>query len=137
MNHFVIADDSPLARSFIIKLLRNTTISETHFTEASNGQEVLEYVQTNKVDVIFTDLTMPHTGGLELAKRLTSSTSAFPAKNIVVITSSGNQEERQELAALGVQHILTKPVTQEQMNTVVASLFKGKRKRKERTPYGY
>lgn len=39
-------------------------------SEFTNGIEVLDFIQENKIDVIFLDINIPHLDGMLLAKTL-------------------------------------------------------------------
>jgi YesN/AraC family two-component response regulator len=46
--------------------------------EASSGEEALELIGANAVDVVFSDIVMPGINGLELAKRIRESHPSVP-----------------------------------------------------------
>jgi DNA-binding LytR/AlgR family response regulator len=64
--HILIADDERPARSelkYILSQLAGTAV----YTEATNGQEALDIVAEQPVDVIFLDINMPGVNGLAAA----------------------------------------------------------------------
>ena len=64
MFRILLIDDEPMIKIGVRKLLEDTDyiIAGT----ANNGMEALEYLKTNSVDIIMTDLKMPVMNGLEL-----------------------------------------------------------------------
>jgi two-component system LytT family response regulator len=72
MLKVLIADDERIARDIIALLLSSQTGIET-IEEARDGAQVLEKVQQNRPDIIFMDIEMPGTTGLQLAKMLDPS----------------------------------------------------------------
>ncbi|MGM0461215.1 MAG: response regulator [Fibrobacterota bacterium] len=135
MTTCIVSDDSALARAFIIKLLKMSGCENVNFIEAANGKEVLDLCRNVNPDYIFTDLTMPEMDGLTLIEKLKENT--YPVKQIIVITSSGNKEARRNLDLLGITHILTKPVTHEQMKELVNHLSALPNTPQENSEYGY
>lgn len=110
MPKILIADDSALARAFMIRCIQISGISDCEFIESSNGLEVIENLRNVHPDLIITDMNMPKCDGIELVKRVKSN----PKLNtipIVVMTSAGNTAQRTELEELGVSSILSKPFT--------------------------
>ncbi len=105
----VIADDSALARMFLRRCLEISGLNDAEFVEASDGAEALEKLKEVPTDLLVTDLTMPDVDGLELMRRI----SASPRLNgtpVLVVTSAGNESQREELMNLGVVAILSKPI---------------------------
>ena len=105
----VIADDSALARMFLRRCLEISGLNDAEFVEASDGAEALEKLKEVPTDLLVTDLTMPGVDGLELMRRI----SASPRLNgtpVLVVTSAGNEAQREELIELGVVSILSKPI---------------------------
>ncbi|MGM0444468.1 MAG: response regulator [Fibrobacterota bacterium] len=137
MRSIIVADDSCLARSFIIKLIRLAGVENTDIHEAGNGREVLDLARNGTPQVILTDLTMPEMNGIELVREITRDASIDIAPNqIILITSSGSTEERRELRKLGIEQILTKPVDQQQMSRALSAI-PGLSLLKKESGYGY
>ncbi|MFT4810571.1 MAG: two-component system LytT family response regulator [Paraglaciecola sp.] len=72
MLKVLIADDERIARDIIALLLSRQTGIET-IEEARDGAQVLEKVQQSRPDIIFMDIQMPGTTGIQLAKLLDPS----------------------------------------------------------------
>jgi two-component system LytT family response regulator len=72
MLKVLIADDERIARDIIALLLSSQTGIET-IEEARDGTQVLEKVQQSRPDIIFLDIQMPGTTGIQLAKMLDPS----------------------------------------------------------------
>lgn len=122
MKKIIVADDSALARSFIIKCIEISGLEDVTFIEASDGQEVLNRIDNEKPDLILTDLNMPNINGLELVKKIKEKpdNASIP---IVVITSAGNTKEREEFTQLGVNGIASKPITPPKIAEILESIF--------------
>ena len=66
---YLVVDDSKLARLTIIKSLKEH-VDESKIIQASNGADALELVKTNKINVVFLDLTMPIMDGYEALPKI-------------------------------------------------------------------
>ncbi len=105
----VIADDSALARMFLRRCLEITGLNDAEFVEAADGAEALDKLKEVPTDLLVTDLTMPDVDGLELIRRISASPRLIGTP-ILVVTSAGNESQREELLNLGVVAILSKPI---------------------------
>lgn len=122
MKRVVIADDSALARMFLRRCLEITGLSDAEFVEAANGEEALERMREAATDLLVTDLTMPGVDGLELMRRIAAS-PRLSGTPVLVVTSAGNEMQRQELKKLGVSAILSKPISPPVVADALMSIF--------------
>ena len=72
----LVVDDEPLARKGMQEYVRDTDILED-VGECSNAMEANEFLQANPVDLIFLDIQMPGTTGLEFLGGLKSPPMAI------------------------------------------------------------
>lgn len=85
---------------------------------ASNGRDLIEYLNENELDlpeICILDLHMPILNGIETAKILKER---FPSIRIVGLTSSSDEKERLELLDAGAEQIYSK----EQMSELLVQL---------------
>jgi two-component system chemotaxis response regulator CheY len=104
----LVIDDSPVMRGMIRRVIGVSGLDAGQIFEASDGQEALELLEREWVDVILTDINMPRMDGEEFVRRLSQSglTKSIP---IVVISTDGTEVRREHLQALGVRGYLVKP----------------------------
>ena len=69
MLRAMIVDDEPLARSELRFLLEDSGRVDT-IVEAASAREAVERLMESNVDVIFLDIAMPKTSGMQLAEAL-------------------------------------------------------------------
>ena len=122
MKSVVVADDSALARMFLKRCLQIAGLGDAIFHDAGNGIEALERMRQTRADLLVTDLTMPGMDGVELVRRIVASPrlSGIP---IIVVTSAGNEAQREELKRLGVARILSKPITPPVVMEALVGIF--------------
>ena len=65
----VIADDEVLVRKGISMSIPWQELGVDQVFEAGDGQQALEIIESNPIDILLTDIRMPKMDGLELLKR--------------------------------------------------------------------
>ena len=101
----LICDDSNLARKQLIRSLPEQWA--VTIQTAKNGQEAIDILRSQNIDVLFLDLTMPVLGGvdvLEIMKNEQIDCSVF------VISADIQPEMQNKVFALGAKAFLRKPV---------------------------
>lgn len=94
----------------IVRVALNSIVnwSKTEFNivgTVSNGKEALEFIESNQVSLVVTDLKMPEMDGIELVKRLYES--KYEGK-IIILTSYGEFEYARQAIRYGVSDYLLK-----------------------------
>ena len=82
----LVADDEPLARERLTRLIEALPGYDPLPETASNGQEVLDLVQREHPDIVLLDIRMPGLDGLQTAAKLCEMTDA-PA--VIFCTAHG------------------------------------------------
>ncbi len=89
---------------------------------ATSGGEAFEHFMLHSFDLIITDMRMPNGDGLELLKNLRKIDQVLPV--ICFITECSDQQV-QEVEALGVEAMLSKPFElQDLLNAINKGLKK-------------
>ncbi|HEX9014073.1 MAG TPA: response regulator transcription factor [Anaerolineaceae bacterium] len=71
----LLADDFPMVRAGVRSLLMGVEDIEV-IGEASDGEEALQFIQSNPVDVLVLDIRMPHMDGLDVIRELKKTGTA-------------------------------------------------------------
>lgn len=118
----LVVDDSPVMRSFIRRVLGLSGVEIESLFEAGDGQEALELLDREWVDLIFTDINMPRMNGEEFVRRLADSglTATLP---VVVISTDGTNIRKEHLWGLGARAYLQKPFSPEQLRGEVEKIM--------------
>lgn len=116
----LVVEDSPTMRQLIVFALRR--LQSLKVTEADDGVDALKKFQTEKFDILITDINMPIMDGLKLVSlvRKDANHKDIP---IIIITTEGAQEDRQRALALGANAYITKPIQAPQVINTVKELL--------------
>ncbi len=87
MPSILVADDNPVDRKLISRLLEREPSWSVH--SVSDGSEALQYLEQQDVDLVVTDLQMPHVDGLELVKQIRKRFDSVP---VVLVTAYGSEK---------------------------------------------
>ncbi len=100
----IIADDHTLFRKGLVMVV-STFENCNVVADFSNGQEALEYLRKEPVDLILLDLDMPEVNGYDTARKIIAS---YPKTHIIIISSNSELEVIAELIEIGVHSYLLK-----------------------------
>jgi len=101
-KHILVVDDDPA----ILRLLStNLKARGYEVSTATNGEESLEAVQRDFVDLIILDIMMPNVDGVEVCRRI-REWSDVP---IIMLSARGDEKDKVKCLDLGADDYLTKP----------------------------
>jgi two-component system, response regulator YesN len=127
MIKVLIVDDEKIVRKGLISFMPWQDFGMTVVGEANNGENALQFIESNKVDLLVTDLSMPVMSGIELMREVKRK---YPHIQIVVLTLHQNFEYVQEALRLGaIDYIAKTELEKEQFEDVlrrIASLMEQK-----------
>ncbi len=107
-KRILIVDDIQDNRRILIYRLRK--IADFHILEAAHGQEALEIVATEPLDLIFMDLKMPILDGWEAARRIRALEGAARDVPIIALTAQALAGDEEKALAAGCNDFIAKPV---------------------------
>ncbi len=114
----LIVDDSSVMRKMVRRALRQAGFKNLNVREAANGQEALNEVAREKVDMVLSDWNMPEMSGIELLRALRRSGDHT---RFAFITSESTAELRARATAAGALFVVNKPFTPESMRAAFES----------------
>jgi two-component system, chemotaxis family, chemotaxis protein CheY len=116
----LIVDDSAVMRTMVARTLRAAGLPIDQVLEAGNGQEGLDVLEGNWVDVIFADINMPIMNGEEMIDKIRANPT-WSKLPIVVISTEGSKARIASLRAKDAEFI-HKPFPPEAVRDVVMNL---------------
>ena len=116
--NILIIDDSAIVRKVLTKTIKMAEVSVQEIYQAANGEEGLTQVAEHAVDLIFLDINMPTMNGMEFMRRLREMEGKAEIP-VIVVSTEGSKDRRDELFALGIKAFMRKPITPEEFAEVV------------------
>lgn len=121
MAHILVVDDSPVVQRVLSVTLRRGL--HTCIT-ASSAAEALRRLEDSPVDLLLLDLSMPDVDGLTLLRQLRAD-PRYEGLPIVMITASGQDQDRIDAAEAGADDFLTKPAGSAEVLATVQRCLEG------------
>ncbi|MBD1401585.1 response regulator [Pelovirga terrestris] len=118
----LIVDDSNTMRKIVSRALRQAGIDFSTILEAGDGQEALDVLSANDVDVILSDINMPNMNGLEFLKAK-SEIAAIKDIPVVMISTETGADIIDEAKSYGAKGAIKKPFTPELINETLGALL--------------
>lgn len=108
--HILLVEDDPAQNM----LYREYLAKDFYVHCAHTGNEALSVLERENIDLVISDISMPDTNGVELRKKLLthSNTDLIP---FMFLTGTEDVTASEELAYLGIDDFLQKPVNKAQL----------------------
>jgi DNA-binding NtrC family response regulator len=107
--NILIVDDEPTIREACGEVAQLTGMNATMVATA---EEAIEILENTAVDIVLTDLMLPHTSGLELLKRVHDTHPNLP---VIVLTQYGTIDSAVAATRMGAIDYVTKPFRIEEL----------------------
>ena len=118
----LIIDDSSTMRKIVTRSLRQAGLDFDTILEAGDGQEALQVLGKESVDIILSDINMPNMDGIEFLRQK-SANAAIKGIPVVMITTEAGADILAEAKSLGAKGSIKKPFTPEQVSEVLGGLM--------------
>lgn len=122
--NILIVDDSETVRAVLARTLEMAGVAVSTLHQAANGEEALEVMKNNWIDLVFSDINMPGMGGVEMIERMQES-DLLGTVPVVVVSTEGSKTRIDDLLSKGVRAYIRKPFTPEKVKAVVEKLLGG------------
>lgn len=121
MKNILIADDE---KTLLLSLSEGLRFYDNRFRvyTAKDGQEAIDILDSQRIDLLVTDLKMPNMDGFDL---LAFALRKFPDLPVIVVTAYSNPDIDRKLQALGITRCMEKPLEFNEFVTQVASVLGG------------
>ncbi|MBW2185691.1 MAG: response regulator [Deltaproteobacteria bacterium] len=118
----LVIDDSSTMRKIVSRSLRQAGLDFDEILEAGDGQEALNLLENENVDLILSDINMPNMDGIEFLrqKREIDGIKNIP---VVMITTEGGADIIGEAKELGAAGSIKKPFTPDKINEVISGIM--------------
>jgi two-component system invasion response regulator UvrY len=119
----VIADDHAIVRHGLREIL-NSEVDIRTIAEASTGQEVLDIVRADHVDVVVLDITMPGRNGLEILKELRKS---HPRVAVIMLSMHPKDQYGVRVIKAGAAAYISKESAPEELVNAIRTANRGEK----------
>lgn len=102
MPDILVVDDDDVIRETLFELLSSDYSCQT----ADTAEQALAKLQTQRFDVVLTDISMPGLSGMEL---LTKVVELYPGTPVIIISGLSDQDQAESLIGRGAFDYLLKP----------------------------
>ncbi|WP_455224403.1 response regulator transcription factor [Granulicatella sp.] len=108
---------------FAIKTMISTKFKQENYSvyTAQNGQEALNLMEKQQIDLVISDIMMPEMDGYEFVQTLRETKHTLP---ILIITAKSQLESLEEAFKLGVDDYMVKPLRLEELVLRVKALLR-------------
>ncbi len=117
----VIADDHQLLRAGLTALLRDIPGVDV-MGEAADGAEAIRLAHALNPDILFLDLVMPGTSGLDA---LASINESLPEIRVIVLSMHSSEEHVLRALRLGAAGYMLKDVAPEELGLAIKAVMAG------------
>jgi two-component system response regulator AtoC len=114
----LVVDDEPNLRKILAAQLSRDGYD---VSVAEDGEQGLQFLRENHVDLVITDLKMPKVDGMTLLKEALRENPELP---IVMITAHGTVDTAVEALKTGAFDYLTKPFDKDEVRQIVAKALR-------------
>ncbi len=118
MFRILVADDDKHTRMLLEAVLK--TENYTVFT-AANGEEALELMDREHIDLVVLDIMMPKMDGYEFTKILRESDNNLP---ILMVSAKQLPSDKRKGFLVGTDDYITKPIDEEEMLLRIKALLR-------------
>lgn len=129
MKTVLIVEDEKMIRQGIKTMIMRSGVPVEVIIECSNGENALEVIREQHVDVMFTDIRMPKMNGIELVQKM-QSCEHVPLT--VAISGYDDFSYAVEMLRNGVREYILKPIEREKIVEVLTKLDHELESKKER-----
>lgn len=118
MYKVLVADDEPHILNGMTQII-NWEEYGMEIITACNGIMVLEILESNRIDIIITDIKMPKLDGLQLIEQIKKS---HPDMRFIVLSGYDDFEYLKKSIKLGIENYLLKPVNREELISTLKNI---------------
>lgn len=113
----LVVDDESMMRGLLEKILTRDGYT---LLNAEDGEQALEVLRSQKVDILISDIKMPRLDGFGLLKVVKTE---FPDLGVIMMTAYGDTFTVKDALLLGADEYITKPFKSYEISLVVERAY--------------
>jgi two-component system, sensor histidine kinase RpfC len=114
----LVADDDQMNRQVVCRML---ALDGHTIIEAGTGEEAVERLLSEEIEIAFLDVNMPDLDGVEACKTYLSFVNPALAAKIIGVTADISEHTRLRCLAAGMKQVLTKPLSLAELRASLAT----------------
>ncbi len=118
MFQILVVEDN---KSLLMLMKARLELAGYKVLQAQNGQEALEILEDQQVDLMISDIMMPLMDGFELIESLREANFNLP---IIMVTAKEGFEDKEKGFRMGTDDYMVKPIDMNEMILRVAALLR-------------
>lgn len=115
----LVVDDSKSSRKVNVALIRELVGSEVTCLEATGGEQALQILTSQHVDLVLLDLTMPGVSGFDVLAEMRRQNLN---SRVIVVSADIQRLAKERVAALGATGFIDKPIRMEPLRAMLSHL---------------
>jgi two-component system chemotaxis response regulator CheY len=126
MASILIVDDSSAMRSVIKRIIKLSGFEMETCVEAGDGQDALEVLRSQPVDMVISDINMPRMDGETLLREIAADQNLCGTP-VVIVSSDATESRASRLLELGAGAYLVKPFQPHALREKLEQVLEGAR----------
>ncbi len=122
-GHVLLVDDEPQIVRFTTRALELHGFRVTAHTDPRAARDALRSAP-DSIDLLITDVTMPHVSGLELAQDAIAQRPDLP---VILVTGALTSEVARQARTIGITRVLQKPIAIQELRALVSEVLAERR----------
>jgi len=119
----LVAEDISYNLDMLVKMLNSMKYKDV--TPVLNGEEAIKKIDQEKYDIVILDIKMPNVDGIQVAEYIMKKKEVKDKPEIVIITASVLEKDKETCKELGVKFFLSKPFNMGQLRSIMNKLVYG------------
>ena len=115
----LVVDDSKSSRKVNVALIRELVGSEVTCLEATGGEQALQILTSQHVDLVLLDLTMPGVSGFDVLAEMRRQNLN---SRVIVVSADIQRLAKERVAALGATGFINKPIRMKPLRAMLSHL---------------
>lgn len=121
MYKVLLVDDVKFIRKGLYKMIDWQKYGFEVCDEAEDGEQAYELIQSQRPDLVITDIKMPVLDGLDLIKQVVNSNTEYTPK-FIILSGFNEFKYAQQAIRYGVEDFLLKPINENELHAILEKL---------------
>jgi len=126
LKTILVIDDDKMILRLATEALKNHAEGYGVKT-AVNGHQAIQILNSSPIDLVLTDMAMPHMNGLDLSRQIKAIRPDLP---IILCTGFSSEVNAERSAGAGIDRIVMKPYRPRDIGAVIREVLDSRRRKR-------